>query len=206
MWPKGFFCNGYINVNGEKMSKSLGNFLTLEECVKMYGSDATRIAFADAGDTLDDANFVHGTADNAILRLANLDTWIKSTLEVYPNMRENSPNGYLEFADRAFTNEINRCVLLVEKSYETMKFRDVLKYALFELTSHKEDYILSCGDQPLRKDIVLKYIEVQLLLLYPVCPHFTEVLYTKALRPFLPAGKPELISNVRWPHVLICSF
>ena len=24
LWPRGFFCNGYVLVNGEKMSKSLG--------------------------------------------------------------------------------------------------------------------------------------------------------------------------------------
>jgi len=40
------------------MSKSLGNFLTVSDCIKLYGADATRIALADAGDTLDDANFV----------------------------------------------------------------------------------------------------------------------------------------------------
>jgi len=31
MVPKGFFCNGYVQVDGNKMSKSLGNFITLNE-------------------------------------------------------------------------------------------------------------------------------------------------------------------------------
>ena len=30
-WPKGFRCNGHVMVNSEKMSKSRGNFLTLEQ-------------------------------------------------------------------------------------------------------------------------------------------------------------------------------
>jgi len=30
LWPRGFFCNGYINVNGTKMSKSAGNFYTIK--------------------------------------------------------------------------------------------------------------------------------------------------------------------------------
>jgi len=200
-WPRGFFCNGYINVNGEKMSKSLGNFLTLDDTIKIYGADATRIAFADAGDTLDDANFVQGTADNAILRLANIETWIKSTLDTFSTLRETSSNEYLEFVDRAFANEISRCILLTEKDYESMRFREVLKHGLFELSSLKEDYVLSCGEQGLRKDLVLRYIETQLLLIYPVCPHFAEVLYNKNLRPLLPADRPEFISNVTWPHI-----
>lgn len=34
-----------------------------------YSADATRIALADAGDAMDDANFEHSTANNAILRI-----------------------------------------------------------------------------------------------------------------------------------------
>jgi leucyl-tRNA synthetase len=39
------------------MSKSLGNFLTIDEAIETFTSDAIRIALADGGDSLDDANF-----------------------------------------------------------------------------------------------------------------------------------------------------
>jgi leucyl-tRNA synthetase len=55
--PRGIFCNGWVLVNGKKMSKSEGNFLTIRNCIEKYGVDATRLALADAGDGLDDANF-----------------------------------------------------------------------------------------------------------------------------------------------------
>ncbi len=61
--PRGFFCNGY------KMSKSKGNFMTVRDCIDKYGVDSTRVALADAGDTLDDANFDQLVANSAILRL-----------------------------------------------------------------------------------------------------------------------------------------
>ena len=35
-----------------------GNFKTLAQAIAEYGADATRLALADAGDALDDANFV----------------------------------------------------------------------------------------------------------------------------------------------------
>ena len=54
--PRGIFCNGWVMVNGEKMSKSKGNFFTLEDFGNTYSCDASRIAFANAGDTLDNAN------------------------------------------------------------------------------------------------------------------------------------------------------
>lgn len=62
LWPRSFFCNGHSLLNSQKMSKSTGNFLTLKDCIEKFGADATRIALADAGDTIDDANF---TVDNA---------------------------------------------------------------------------------------------------------------------------------------------
>lgn len=34
-----------------------GNFKTLQQAIAEYGADAMRVALADAGDALDDANF-----------------------------------------------------------------------------------------------------------------------------------------------------
>lgn len=73
---RSYFCNGYLCLNGEKMSKSTGNFMTLQQCVKKFGSDASRVALADAGDTLDDANFDEQVANAAILKLFVLEQWI----------------------------------------------------------------------------------------------------------------------------------
>ncbi len=42
-----------------KMSKSKGNFLTLEQILQIYGADASRLGCALAGDTINDGNFTH---------------------------------------------------------------------------------------------------------------------------------------------------
>lgn len=68
-WPRSMFCNGYILKNNEKMSKQTGNFMTLSDGLDIYGSDACRIALADAGDSLDDANFVDAVANQSVLKL-----------------------------------------------------------------------------------------------------------------------------------------
>ena len=49
--PRAFFCNGHVQLNNEKMSKSTGNFLSVDDAVRLFGADATRFACADAGDT-----------------------------------------------------------------------------------------------------------------------------------------------------------
>ena len=45
-WPRGVRANGHLLLNGSKMSKSTGNFMTLADAVKKYGADAARIALA----------------------------------------------------------------------------------------------------------------------------------------------------------------
>jgi leucyl-tRNA synthetase len=54
-WPKSMRCNGHLMLNGKKMSKSTGNFLTLSEAIQKFGADATRLSLADAGDDITDA-------------------------------------------------------------------------------------------------------------------------------------------------------
>lgn len=72
-WPRSFYCNGWILVDGKKMSKSEGNFFTINDIVEKFGADACRFACAEAGDSLEDANFVVKNADEAILKLSNID-------------------------------------------------------------------------------------------------------------------------------------
>ena len=60
-----------------QMSKSTGNFLTLRDSVNRFSADGTRLALADAGDTLEDANFVYEMADAGLLRLYSQIEWVK---------------------------------------------------------------------------------------------------------------------------------
>jgi leucyl-tRNA synthetase len=54
-WPRAVRINGHLMLNGKKMSKSTGNFLTMREATWKYGADAVRLSLADAGDDISDA-------------------------------------------------------------------------------------------------------------------------------------------------------
>lgn len=81
LWPRGIRCNGHLMLNSAKMSKSDGNFLTLSESIRKFSADGTRLCLADAGDSVEDANFVETTADAGILRLYTFIEWVQEMIE-----------------------------------------------------------------------------------------------------------------------------
>ena len=86
-WPKSIRANGHLMLNSAKMSKSDGNFLTLSESIDKFSADGMRLTLADAGDSVEDANFVESTADAAILRLYTFIEWVKEVMVNTANLR-----------------------------------------------------------------------------------------------------------------------
>lgn len=112
-WPKSIRSNGHLVLNGQKMSKSTGNFLTLKDAVEKYGADATRIALADAGDGIEDANFDETVANSNILRLFTLKEWIEETAKS-TTLRTGAADAYW---DKLFLNQMNVIVRESRKQY-----------------------------------------------------------------------------------------
>eukprot|EP00299_Pterocystis_sp_00344_P000261 c10078_g1_i2.p1 GENE.c10078_g1_i2~~c10078_g1_i2.p1 ORF type:complete len:1191 (-),score=384.34 c10078_g1_i2:29-3601(-) len=189
-WPKGIRCNGHLLLDGSKMSKSTGNFLTMEEAITEFSSDATRLALADAGDTVDDANFVKKTADLAILRLTTLIDLTKSSI-ARTDLRTSSDE---QFLDKWFRASMQKAVRDTRTNYQNGLFREALKVGFFDLSRLYGVYVVSLGDIPPLKDLVLSYLEVQALMLAPVTPHTCEHIWKLM-------GKSGYIVNARWPEL-----
>ena len=113
-WPRSVRANGHLLLNGEKMSKSTGNFLTLSDAVKKYGADASRIALADAGDGVEDANFEETVANSSILRLFTLKEWCEELVNE-KSLRTGNTDG---FWDDLFENDMRVLVGAAHSHYE----------------------------------------------------------------------------------------
>ena len=118
------------------MSKSTGNFKTLNEAIQEYSADCMRWALADAGDGMDDANFETTTANAAILRLTKELAWIDEVLAAGSVLRDTSSSGPPStIQDRVFANEINIAVHKTKQAYDNCLFREALKTAAYDLSS-----------------------------------------------------------------------
>ncbi len=157
-----------------------------------------RIKLADAGDSIEDANFEEETAEAQLLRLYNFIEWVKEVLNINPIDIEQEIPSYrtdtnYNYYDQVFQSEINRAIKLTEESYEKMLYKDVLKYGYFELQIARDNYRELCSvSEQMNLHVIKRFIEVQVLLLAPICPHISDYVYQ-----FLHPG--TTIMHAKWP-------
>ncbi|CAB3401861.1 unnamed protein product [Caenorhabditis bovis] len=191
-WPKSIRANGHLLLNNEKMSKSTGNFMTLDEAIERFSADGMRLSLADAGDGLEDANFVYSMTDAAILRLYNLIEWVKEVVELRNSggLRKDSSR----FADRVFANEMNVLIQATEKHYEATNFKDAVRTGFFEYQAIRDTYreLVGGSESNMSEPLVMRFIETQLVILSPICPHIAEHVW-QLLK------MDGLIVNAPWP-------
>ncbi|XP_059397712.1 leucine--tRNA ligase, cytoplasmic-like [Carassius carassius] len=187
-WPKAVRANGHLLLNSEKMSKSTGNFLTLSQAISKFSADGMRLALADAGDTVEDANFVETMADAGILRLFTWVEWVKEMIANQNNLRTGPAD---TFNDRVFISEMGSSIIKTEQHYERMMYKEALKSGFFEFQAAKDKY-RELAIEGMHRDLVFQFIENQTLLLAPICPHLCE--HTWSL-----LGKSSSIMKARWP-------
>ena len=90
----------------------MGNLRTIRQVIKDFSADATRFALADAGDGMDDANFVVETANSAILKLTKELSWMQEIIDTESSLRSGPPSTY---ADHVFSNDMNIAVKMTEE-------------------------------------------------------------------------------------------
>ena len=210
---RGYFCNGDILVDGEKMAKSKGNFLTINDLIDNYGCDASRITLADCGDTLDDANFLREISNLSVNRLYSFENFIKILVnEVWnkiPDFKITDPDGEIKLDnlfDKIFDNNINYLIKQATQAYEEMKYKNVLKYAFYEMINAKDQYILFNADDytKLNPVLMVRFLKIFFIMNNPIIPHFTEYMYITYLNPIfeksgLDSKKMEFLCRAKFP-------
>lgn len=189
MWPRGIRANGHLLLNSSKMSKSEGNFMTFSEGIKKFSADATRLALADAGDTIEDANFVESVAEAGILRLYTFIEWVKEIIAKKQTLRTGPMDN---FYDKVFQNELNQKLKETEENYEKILFKEALKTGFFEMQTARDRYRELAMDDGMHCDLVMKFIKLQAIMLSPICPHVAEHIFQLI-------GEKSSVVKARWP-------
>ena len=139
------------------------------------------MTLADAGDTVEDANFVEAVAEANLLKLYAFYEWCKDTMENKSSLKSADAPRDL-FVEKVFEHEINKAIQVTKRHYENMCYKEALKSGFFELQSARDRYREVSVSEPLHAYLVNRFIEVQLILLSPICPHICEYIWLNILK------------------------
>ena len=187
-WPKAYALNGYVTVNGEKMSKSKGNFLMIKDIIEEYGSDIARITILSGGEGIDDANWEEDFAKTIGNKLETIKTYAQENYKKIETKTEK-----LEI-DLWLETQIELTIKEVSNQIEETLFRTAIQKSLFGLQNDLKWYNRRTNGKT-NQETINKFIETQLKLLTPIIPHTCEEIWEKI-------GKTEMISTSEWPKQL----
>ncbi len=182
-WPQSIGVNGWVTVNGEKMSKSLGNMIPLRDMAEKYSADVSRATILSGGESLDDPNWDSSLAKTLMPKLAQ---WLEFSKEIYDTGRDN-----IKEIDIWMTSKLNEIIKSSEESYSLTLFRTAFQTAYFELSRALKWYLRRCNNSP-NKEIINRVIESQAIMVSPIVPHVAEELWNLI-------GKKGFVSLAEWP-------
>lgn len=168
--PKSYYCNGYLNIDNKKMSKSEGTFITIFDACKTSSIDGLRMALADAGDSLDDATFVQSMVET--FTLANYDINKVMTMQYIDEQKLNT-------FDKTFVEQIknhsNNCI----EFYEQMSFKNII-CEYWGVIKNCNRYI-KMNNNNMNKQVQQFYCSNFAKMFAPIMPHFCENIWRNIL-------------------------
>ena len=182
-WPAGLRINGWVTINEQKMSKSLGNIILLREIAKQFSPDAARLAIAFGGEGLDDPNWDSEFAKSMKEKLAQFYDYC---IENY-----NKGNETYGYPEKLMESQLNTIIKTATDCMEHAMFRSAIQTCYFELQRKLRQYLKLTKNSP-NRELLNKIIESQILMLAPFTPFICEELWSNM-------GKNGFISVAHWP-------
>ena len=182
-WPQSFGVNGWVTVDGKKMSKSSGNFILLKDLVQQAPVDASRITILSGGEGLDDPNW---DSEFAKACPAKLEGLTELCLGHHGKGRADMLS-----ADHWMESTLHLIIRDATTFMDELMFRSALQKIFFDLPKAMRQYLRKTSSSPNRA-IMDAAITAQIVMLSPFAPFLAEELWQKT-------GGKGLVAHARWP-------
>jgi len=163
-WPRGISINGYVSLEGEKMSKSKGPLMTMREAIRRFGADASRLYILGNSEHVKDADW----------RNAEVENTRKQLLRFYQLITEMSGGEIDERdqMDRWLRSMMQMRIKEVNEAMENVQTRRAVQNAFYQLLNDVRWYQRRTG-----RKIPDEIRDEWLRLLAPFIPHLCEELW-----------------------------
>ncbi|WP_456368830.1 leucine--tRNA ligase [Geoglobus sp.] len=162
-WPKAIAVNGFVSLEGKKMSKSKGPLLTLKRAVSEFGADVTRMYILHASEYDSDADWKRRDVENLSAHLSRL----YSLAEKY-YLKDVSE---LTDLDRWLISRFQKAIRNTREAMDRLQTRRAINTAFFEVMSDIRWYLRRGGEN------LAVIFDDWLKLLAPFTPHICEEIW-----------------------------
>lgn len=185
LWPKGISANGMMTVEGEKMSKSKGNVITISNALRTYGADALRAGLIDGAEGMDDIDWREKNARDIQSRIESLPTFIESLKGSEISKIEN-------LFDYWILNQNQKHIASITSNLDSMKTKTAFREAFYDYWNDLKRYVSMVDERP--ANLITEVIETWLKLLSPFIPYSVEEINERR-------GNVEMVSTSNFPTI-----
>ncbi|MGQ9513505.1 MAG: leucine--tRNA ligase [Thermoproteota archaeon] len=191
LWPRQIVVNGSVLMEGQKMSKSLGNIIPLRDAIKQYGADALRLAVLSTAGILQDADFSREIAGSTSKWIQRFYISARELLKKELSIKE--PLNYL---DKWMISRLYTRVKNATDAMRTLDVKEAVNQIIYLLDQDLQWYQRrsSVSRSQSTVDAVLReVIDVRVRLLSPFAPYVCEEIWSML-------GNNGFVSTAKWPE------
>jgi leucyl-tRNA synthetase len=182
-WPKRIVVNGFVNYEGEKMSKSLGNIVPLIDGINKYGADPIRFIEIAGADLDTDTEF----SSDGINSIHSRNEFIYKTIMSLPNMKSKE----LSHMDYWLYSKLNSKIKSATQFMDSINLKNAYTEIYYNSVNELKRYMERKTENQI---VVREYLEQITLMLAPIMPHVAEEFWSCL-------DKKTLIVQEKWPEV-----
>ncbi|MEM3596232.1 MAG: class I tRNA ligase family protein, partial [Candidatus Bathyarchaeia archaeon] len=183
-WPRAIGVNGMLMIEGEKMSKSKGNIVSLRRAIEEHSADIVRVTLLMGGDGMDDPDWRNENLKDITNRLESFMNTAKNII----GMSEGGSFGHLE---EWLTSRIHDRVVKVTEHLENLKTRAAAENIIYEIPNDLRWYLRRRGTP--NSKVLRRLLETWVRLMAPFAPHISEEVWELL-------GNEGFVSTEQWPR------
>ncbi|MFH1520472.1 MAG: leucine--tRNA ligase, partial [Candidatus Micrarchaeota archaeon] len=162
LWPRQITTNGFVLMDGNKMSKSMGNILPLRKAIKEYGADIIRFSVVSGADLSNDSDFNRTVADGTKSRLEFISSLVEKTSKQKKSKKQNR-------IDKWLLSRITKKVSAADNLYSKCMLRHLGLEIFYDVVQDLKWYEKRSEISNLHD-----FFKIWLPLISPFTPHFAE--------------------------------
>lgn len=184
-WPRAIAVNGFVSLEGQKMSKSKGPLLTLKEAVNNYGADISRMYILSSAEQAQDADWNNAGIEAAKKQVERLYAF---AFEIIDSGAVCGMCGELEPIDKWILSRLQLRIRETNNDMSSLRTRSALQHAFFLMYNDIKRYQKRGG-----KNLLYDILDTWIRLMTPFMPHICEEIW-RAL-----GHENDMISLAQYP-------